>query len=329
MILHIPLNEKNNAKKIQKKYNGFLIKNNNEYVCITSSSHKVIDKEYEEFITDKFIFDNDSQLTSRSYKFDTIKPMFGNVELNNKTTVLTSGPCSVESEEQIMTVAEKLVSLGLTTIRGGCYKPRTSPYSFQGMGLDGLKLLSKVREKYGLSVVSEVRDSSHLNEILEYSDVVQIGAKSMYDHNILKACGQSNKTILLKRGFGTTLQELVQMAEFIMSLGNENVVLCERGIRTFENKTRFTLDLCGVSYLKEYTRLPIFLDPSHAMGYSYGISDLSKACISMGVEGLLIESHPNPNIAKSDASQQITLDHLETLYGELKGIAKVIKRKLI
>ena len=186
MILHIPQDKGVEAENIRKKYNGFLIKNAEGYVCITSSSHKVIDESDEKYVKEKFVFDSDSQLTSRDYKKDTIKPMFGTVELNSETTVLTSGPCSVESEEQIMAVAEKLVSLGLTTIRGGCYKPRTSPYSFQGMGLEGLKLLAKVRDKYGLSVVSEVRDSSHIDEIIEYSDVVQIGAKSMYDHNILK-----------------------------------------------------------------------------------------------------------------------------------------------
>ena len=214
-------------------------------------------------------------------------------------------------------------------LRAGAYKPRTSPYTFQGMGLEGLKLLDKMRSKYGLKIISEVRDSTHVKEIIEYADIVQIGAKSMYDHGILKACAKSSKTVLLKRGFGTTVQEFVQAAEFILSGGNENVILCERGIRTFETKTRFTLDLCGVAWLKENTNLPIILDPSHAIGYAYGVADLSRACMAMGVEGLLIETHPNPAVAKSDASQQLNFEEFTKLYQSLSAVAKAVGRNII
>jgi 3-deoxy-7-phosphoheptulonate synthase len=168
-----------------------------------------------------------------------------------------------------------------------------------------------------------------VDEVIEYADIIQIGAKSMYDHGILKKCGKTDKPVLLKRGFGTTLQEFVQAAEFILSGGNQNVMLCERGIRTFETKTRFTLDLCGVSYLKEYTNLPLILDPSHAMGYAYGVADLSRACVAMGVDGLLIEVHPNPKVAKSDASQQLDHDEFRQLLGTLRPIAKAIGREII
>jgi 3-deoxy-7-phosphoheptulonate synthase len=190
-------------------------------------------------------------------------------------------------------------------------------------------LLSKVREKHGLKVITEVKDSSHIEEVIEHTDIIQIGAKAMYDHSILRRCGQIKKPILLKRGFGSTLQEFVQAAEFILSAGNEQVMLCERGIRTFETKTRFTFDLCGAAYLKEYTNLPVILDPSHAMGYAYGVPDLAKASVAFGCDGLLIEVHPNPKVAKSDASQQLDHAQFTQSHGEMKVIAGAVGRQLI
>jgi 3-deoxy-7-phosphoheptulonate synthase len=186
-----------------------------------------------------------------------------------------------------------------------------------------------MRSKYGLQIITEVRDSTHVDEIIEYADIIQIGAKSMYDHGILRKCGKSNKPVLLKRGFGTTLQEFVQSAEFILSGGNANVMLCERGIRTFETKTRFTLDLCGVAWLKQNTNLPIILDPSHAIGYAYGVADLSRACVAMGIDGLLIESHPNPKVAKSDADQQLNFEEFRNLYASLKTVAAAVGYKVV
>ncbi|PLX00014.1 MAG: 3-deoxy-7-phosphoheptulonate synthase [Marinilabiliales bacterium] len=197
------------------------------------------------------------------------------------------------------------------------------------MGLDGLKLLAKIRDEFGLKIISEVRDSTHVHDIIEYADIIQIGAKSMYDHGILRACGKANKPVMLKRGFGTSLQEFVQASEFILSGGNEQVILCERGIRTFENKTRFTLDLCGAAYLKEHTNLPLVLDPSHAMGYAYGVPDLARACFAMGIDGLLIEVHPNPAVAKSDASQQLNHKEFINLYDSLLKIGEAIGYQLI
>jgi len=220
-------------------------------------------------------------------------------------------------------------SQGISTLRAGCFKPRTSPYSFQGLGMEGLKLLAKMREKYGLNIITEVKDATHVDAIIEYADIIQVGAKSMYDHGILRKCGKTNKPVLIKRGFGTTLQEFVQASEFVLSGGNENVILCERGIRTFETKTRFTLDLCGAAYLKEHTNLPIVLDPSHAMGYAYGVPDLAKACMAMGIDGLLIEVHPNPKVAKSDASQQLDHETFTKLATELKAIGKIIGKNLV
>ncbi|MFW5700909.1 MAG: N-acetylneuraminate synthase family protein, partial [Cyclobacteriaceae bacterium] len=178
-------------------------------------------------------------------------------------------------------------------------------------------------------IITEVRDASHVDDVIAYADIIQIGAKAMYDHGILRKCGNANKPVLLKRGFGSTLQEFVQCAEFIISGGNEQVVLCERGIRTFETKTRFTLDLCGVAYLKEHVNLPVVLDPSHAMGYAYGVPDLTRACLAMGIDGLIIETHPNPKVAKSDAAQQLNHEEFAQLYKSLQPIANAIGRKIV
>ncbi|OJX37709.1 MAG: 3-deoxy-7-phosphoheptulonate synthase [Flavobacteriia bacterium 40-80] len=278
-----------------------------------------------------WVFENDNQLASRKFQSETREVKFGNVTIggSTKNTIMIAGPCSVESKEQIVQSSELLTSLGLSTLRGGCYKPRTSPYSFQGLGLEGLKLLKKMREQYGLNVITEVRDATQINEVIEYTDIIQVGAKAMYDQGILRACAKTDKPVLIKRGFGTTLQEFVQAAEFVLSGGNPNVVLCERGIRTFETGTRFTLDLCGVAWLKEYTNLPIVLDPSHAMGYAYGIPDLTRACVAMGVDGLLVEVHPNPKVAKSDASQQLNHDEFRQLLSTLNPVAEAVGYKIV
>jgi 3-deoxy-7-phosphoheptulonate synthase len=319
------------AAQLAERLKTFHITDRGLQTLISSSSWKELPAELE-VVTDQFwVFNDDMQLASRKYRNETRKVRIGSVEIGGDTnnTILIGGPCSVESEEQIRSAAEMLVNLGLKTLRGGCYKPRTSPYSFQGMGFEGLMLLVKMREEYGLSVITEVRDATHVQEVIEHSDVVQIGAKAMYDQGILRACAKINKPVLLKRGFGTTLQEFVQAAEFMLSGGNDQVILCERGIRTFETKTRFTLDLCGVAYLQEYTNLPVILDPSHAIGYAYGVTPLAKACTAMGVDGLIIESHPNPKVAKSDASQQLTYPEFEELYRETSKIASAIGYNIV
>ena len=301
------------------------------HTLITGSSMKEVPAGLVEHTDASWVFPNDMQLASRDYNPETRTINFGATTIGGQTkhTVLIGGPCSVESEEQIESAAQLLKSLGLNTLRGGAYKPRTSPYSFQGMGLDGLKLLAKMRERHGLTVITEARDATHIDEIIEHTDIIQIGAKAMYDQGILRACAKINKPVLIKRGFGTTLQELVQAAEFVLSGGNQDVMVCERGIRTFETGTRFTLDLCGVAWLKEYTNLPVILDPSHAMGYAYGVAPLAKACVAMGIDGLLIETHPNPKVAKSDASQQLTYEAFEQLYHELKPVAAAVGYQIV
>ena len=303
----------------------------NNQVLVNSSKSKSIPSHLDEYVEQSFVLDSDIQLASREYLKETRSIQIGDKKIggdSNNTLVIT-GPCSVESKEQIEVCAKFNQSLGISVLRAGCFKPRTSPYTFQGMGTEGLELLGLMREKYGLQIISEIRDASHADEVIESVDIIQIGAKAMYDHGILKKCGESRKPVLLKRGFGTTLQEFVQAAEFILSLGNSQVILCERGIRTFETKTRFTLDLCGVAYLKEHVNLPVFLDPSHAMGYAYGVPDLTRACVAMGIDGLLIESHPDPSSALSDASQQLDFESFGKLFKTLPGIANAIGRNII
>ncbi|MGB1102169.1 MAG: 3-deoxy-7-phosphoheptulonate synthase [Crocinitomicaceae bacterium] len=332
MIIHLKKEiGSDKAREIAKEINAFLIEENEQYVLISSSGQKSVDDKYKDVVLDSFVFENDMQLSSRAYKPETRAVKIGDVTIggNSGNTLVIAGPCSVESEAQIQESSALLKRLNLTTLRGGCYKPRTSPYSFQGLGLEGLKLLKKMKEEHGLNIITEVRDATHVHEVIEYSDVIQIGAKAMYDQGILRACAKTRKPVLIKRGFGTTLQEFVQCAEFVLSGGNENVILCERGLRTFETKTRFTLDLCGVAYLKEYTNCPVVLDPSHAMGHAYGVPDLTRACTAMGVDGLLIEVHPNPKVAKSDASQQLNHAEFEELLGTLEPVAKAVNRNII
>ena len=321
----------NSINEIIEFYDALHFTKEGQTTIITSSSVKKIKNKFEPFVEDLTITDSDIQLSSKAYKNSVREINLGPIVIggNTNNTVLISGPCSVESREQIFEVAEKLVSMNIKIIRAGCFKPRTSPYSFQGLGKEGIDLLKEVKNKYGLSIITEVRDFSHFDLVLENTDILQIGAKAMYDHGILKNVGKTSKPVLLKRGFGTTLKEFVQAAEFILSGGNENVILCERGIRTFETGTRFTLDLCGVAFLKEYTNLPIVLDPSHALGYSYGVPILSQACVAMQIDGMLIESHPDPSIAKSDASQQLPLNTLESFKNKIEKVANSVGYNIV
>lgn len=251
------------------------------------------------------------------------------LDFNSSNTVVVAGPCAVESEEQMIMVCETLKAVGVKYLRGGCFKPRTSPHTFRGLGEEGLKIMASMRERYGLKIVTEVRDTKHLDLVAQYADIVQIGAKSMYDNDLLLACGELKKTIVLKRNFAATVKELVSAAEFITMQGNDDVILCERGIRSFESGTRFTLDLCGVAWLKKNANFPILLDPSHAMGYSYGIPDLARACVAMGIDGLMVEIHPEPEKALSDASQQLNMESFRMMYESLKPIAKAVNRNII
>ena len=332
MILHLKKEiSEQEAHQMAVASKSIIFRQDDFFVLVTPSKDKEVPSLLQSAVAESWVSDSDIQLAAKKYHTGVREIDFGVTKIGGNTynSVMITGPCSVESEEQIEQAAQLCVKLGVKILRAGAYKPRTSPYSFQGLGLAGLQLLAKMREKYGLKIITEVKDSTHIEEVIEYSDIIQIGAKAMYDQGILRRCGAQQKPVLLKRGFGTTLQEFVQAAEFILSGGNPNVILCERGIRTFETKTRFTLDLCGVAWLKQHTNLPIILDPSHAMGYAYGVADLSRACIAMGIDGLLIESHPNPKIALSDADQQLNFEEFTNLYTSLIPVAKAVCRNLV
>lgn len=239
-----------------------------------------------------------------------------------------AGPCSAEDEDQVYESAKFLSALGVSHFRAGCFKPRTNAYSFQGLGIEGLSLCRRVCDEFGMKFVSEVKDVTNVEAVAEYADVVQVGSKCMYDVGVLTMLGKSDKNVLLKRHFGATLKEFVQAADFIMCQGNESVMLCERGIRTFESSTRFSLDSCGIEWLKKNSNLKIIGDPSHAMGFSYGVGSLANALTAQMVDGLIIEVHPNPPLAKSDASQQLTYDEFEMVYRNVIKLNSFMKNHM-
>ena len=334
MIIHLKSSvSESKAHSLASDHSAVIFKRNDAFVLVTTSKMKELPSALEDDADTFYVLDTDIQLASSAYQSSLREVAMGEKQVTiggeQNRTMMIAGPCSIESWDQIKQCSELLKELNITTLRAGCFKPRTSPYSFQGLGHEGLEMLVKIREEYGFNIITEVKDSSHVDAVIEHADIVQIGAKAMYDHSILRKCGGSDKPVLLKRGFGTTLQEFVQAAEFILSGGNEKVMLCERGIRTFETRTRFTLDLCGVSFLKEHTNLPVIVDPSHAMGYRYGVPDLTRAATAMGVEGLLIETHPVPDQAKSDAAQQLNFDQFREMYKTLQPIAAAVGKTMI
>ena len=332
MIIHLPNTIPSlQAQAFAEQLEALCINKGTHHVLVTSHSVHCLPAEIADMALEVWDMPTDMQLSSRSYQAETHRIAIGDTYIGGDggNQLMIAGPCAVESREQIEQSCQMLKRFGVRVLRAGCYKPRTSPYTFRGLGEDGLKLLAEMREKYGVLVATEMRDATHADKVIEYADIVQVGAKAMYDHGLLTAAGQCGKPVILKRGFSSTLQELVHAADFVMSCGNENVILCERGIRSFETQTRFTLDLCGVAWLKEHCNLPIILDPSHAMGYAYGVADLARACTAMGVDGLLIETHPMPCQAKSDAAQQLSHEQFADMYKSIEPIAKAIGKTLI
>lgn len=259
---------------------------------------------------------------------NTIVHLSDHVAIGGQKIVIIGGPCTVESLTQMETVAQHLQFAPVQALRGGVYKPRTSPYAFQGMGLEGLEILAEVRKRYGMPVVTEVMAISQIEEIAAYADMLQIGSRNMQNFDLLKAIGQANKPVLLKRGLASTIEEFVMAAEYIMSYGNPNVVLCERGIRSFDPYTRNVLDLGAVVALKQITHLPVIVDPSHAAGKRELIADLSRGAIACGADGLIIECHPEPDKSVSDARQALTLDDMVNLVRSVKPVAEAIGRQV-
>ena len=239
-----------------------------------------------------------------------------------------AGPCAVENIDQIMNTARKVKEAGCIGLRGGAYKPRTSPYSFQGLGVEGLKLLAQAREETGLAVVTEVIGLEVLDQVAEYTDVLQIGARNMQHYPLLEAVGKTNKPVLLKRGMSATLDEFLLAAEYIINAGNPNVILCERGIRTHESYVRNTLPLSIIPALRQRTHLPVVIDPSHGTGHAYMVPSMCLASIAAGADGLILECHPDPEHAASDGAQSITPQGLIELMGKLKRVAQAVDREI-
>ena len=266
------------------------------------------------------------KLASREYQKADSVIRVGGVTVGGKGLIVAAGPCAVENEEQLLTAAEAVKAAGAHLLRGGAYKPRTSPYSFQGLGEAGLKILARVREKTGLAIVTEVMESSEVPMVAEYADMLQVGARNMQNTNLLRAVSKIDRPVLLKRNFSATLTEFMLSAEYILLGGNMRVILCERGIRTFNEYIRNTLDLSIVPAVKSVSHLPIIVDPSHGTGRRDFIIPLSRAAIAAGADGLLIEVHPNPPEAFSDGDQALTPNAFKELMGQIKVMAAAVGR---
>ena len=249
-------------------------------------------------------------------------------KIGGEKIALIAGPCSVESEEQITNIASSVKMCGAGFLRGGAFKPRTSPYSFQGLELQGIELLKLAKKKTGLPIVTEIMSTSMIEKFNEEVDIIQVGARNMQNFDLLKELGKIKKPILLKRGLSATIEELLMSAEYIMAGGNEQVILCERGVRTFENYTRNTLDLSAIPVIKKLSHLPIIIDPSHATGKSWMVEPLSKAAIAAGADGLIIEVHNDPKNALCDGQQSITPEEYKILVEKLKKIANAVDREI-
>ena len=268
------------------------------------------------------------KLASRSFRPNGSVVRSGDVEIGGERIVVMAGPCSVESQDQIQASAERVAKAGARIIRGGAFKPRTSPYSFQGLGEPGLRLLREAADRNGLRVVSEVMDQTQIPMLREYADILQVGARNMQNYNLLRELGGARKPVLLKRGISATIEELLLSAEYILASGNYDVILCERGIRTFENYTRNTLDISAIPVVKKLSHLPIVADPSHGTGRRDKVIPMARAAVAAGADGLLIEVHPNPDKALSDGAQSLRPEQFDELMTQLKAIAGAVGRSL-
>ena len=268
------------------------------------------------------------KLASRQFNLTKTVVKVGEVAIGGERLVVMSGPCSVESEAQIFETAKAVKEAGATILRGGAFKPRTSPYSFQGMEEEGLKLLASAREATGLKVITEVVNPKDVELVASYADILQIGARNAQNFALLRAVGEVKKPVLLKRGMATTIQEYLMAAEYILSEGNYEVILCERGIRTFETATRFTLDLNAVPVLNKLTHLPVVVDPSHGTGHWEYVGPMAKAAVAAGADGLLVEVHPRPEEALSDGLQSLKPEKFKRLMEELRPLAAAIGRPI-
>lgn len=269
------------------------------------------------------------KLAGRSFRPQGTVVQFANgLQIGGDEVVVMAGPCSVESREQLFNVAEQVSKAGARVLRGGAFKPRSSPYSFQGLGIEGLKLLREAGDRFGMLVISEVMEISQIEMMLPYVDILQVGARNMQNFNLLRELGKIKRPVLLKRGIAATLEELLLSAEYIMAGGNYDVILCERGIRTFETYTRNTLDISAIPIIKQLSHLPMTSDPSHGTGRRDKVASMARASVAAGADALLIEVHHDPDKALSDGAQSLYPEQFRQLMGELRMIAPAVGRKL-
>lgn len=264
------------------------------------------------------------KLSSREFKPQDSTVKLNGVQIGGQHVVIMAGPCAVESEEQLMKAANIVKEAGAAVLRGGAFKPRTSPFSFQGLQKTGLELLSKAREKYGMPVISEVVDPHDVDLVAQYVDILQIGSRNMQNFALLSAAGKSKHPVVLKRGFSCTVTEWLTAADYLLAEGNDKVILCERGIRTFEDSIRFSLDISSIPVIKRFSHLPVIVDPSHAAGHYSLVPAIAKSALAAGADGLLIEAHPDPKEALVDGIQSLSPSDFAKLMGELKAIAKTL-----
>jgi 3-deoxy-7-phosphoheptulonate synthase len=269
------------------------------------------------------------KFVSKEFKQERSRIRVNGSEIGGDEFVVMAGPCSVENEKQILETAEAVAAAGAKVLRGGAFKPRTSPYDFQGLALEGLKLLAKAREATGLAIVTEVMSEGDVDTVAEYADVMQVGARNMQNFSLLKALGKCSRPVLLKRGMSSTIKELLMSAEYITAHGNPNVILCERGIRTFETATRNTCDIAAVPVLRELTHLPVILDPSHATGKRSLVPALSRAAVAIGADGLIVEVHPRPEKAMSDGAQSLRTEQFAAMMQDLKPYIRLWKESRV
>ncbi|MDD5095221.1 MAG: 3-deoxy-7-phosphoheptulonate synthase [Dehalococcoidia bacterium] len=266
------------------------------------------------------------KLASREFKPKPTKVRVGGVEIGGKRVVVMAGPCAVESEKQLMDTARTVKELGATVVRGGAFKPRTSPFAFQGLREEGVALLAKVKADLGMPVITEVLDAHDIDLLAQHVDILQVGARNMQNFTLLRELSKLRKPILLKRGFAATITDWLTAADYLLAEGNKNVILCERGIRTFEDSTRFSLDISSIAVIKRFSHLPVVVDPSHAAGHAAYVPSMAKAALAAGADGLLIEVHPNPAEALVDGLQSLNFPNFEKLMKELRPIAEAVGR---
>jgi 3-deoxy-7-phosphoheptulonate synthase len=269
------------------------------------------------------------KLASREFHPQNTTVKVNDLVIGGEEIIVMAGPCAVESEEQVLATAQAIKAAGANILRGGAFKPSTSPYSFRGLGVGGLKLLAKAREETGIPIITEVMTPNDAELVASYADILQIGARNMQNFALLDEVGKLRKPVMLKRGLSSTIQEWLLAAEYILAQGNEQLILCERGIRTFETYTRNTMDISAIPVIKKVSHLPIIADPSHATGKWYLVAPLALAAIAAGADGLLIEVHPNPDLALKDGAQSLTFDNFHRLMTQLTPIARAIGRKLV